>query len=114
MSDLGTIQTAVELARRVYFEHASGGRLHVVLDDGNLSSDLIRWCLYDYKQVGNHGPTWAEWECGEFWRTLTEKEMQQAYDQLHEGDAGPAGLSAGVRFLGSFGGSISLAEGYKA
>lgn len=75
------IDIAVELAKRVYLEHGAGGILHICLDDGNLSDENFRWCLYecDAKPV-----TWAELECGEFWRTLTESEKLAAYARISE------------------------------
>lgn len=93
------IDIAVELAKRVYFEHAAGGALHICLDDGNLSVENFRWCLYDLDGTR----TWAEQECGEYWRSLTEAEMQTAYLRREEYQTGDAHKS-------SFGGDLDVAR----
>lgn len=80
------VDLAVEMAKRVYFEHSAGGRLHICLDDGNLDAELFRWCIYDFELPTQ--PTWAEWSCAEVWRQLTEAEMKAAYARRREYQGG--------------------------
>ena len=42
-----TVPELIEAARDYYTKNPVGGSLHIVLDDGNLKDDSIKWCI-DY------------------------------------------------------------------
>ena len=94
---MNRVDIAVELAKRVYFEHSAGGNLHICLDDGNLDAEFFRACLYDdFAKV-----TWAEQECGEYWRNLSNVERRTAYLRRTEYQGGDAHKA-------SFGGDLDV------
>jgi hypothetical protein len=35
----------IDLIREIYKKHSGGGALHIVLDDGNIETHHIQWCI---------------------------------------------------------------------
>lgn len=52
-----TVPEVLPFVRELYAEHAAGGCLHIVLDDGNLEDHCVRFCIEDAEQ---RSPEWAD------------------------------------------------------
>lgn len=47
------IDRAIEMARQIYQRNAAGCCLHIVLDDGELSSGYIDYCIRQARKAGH-------------------------------------------------------------
>jgi len=52
MSRKPTVPEVLPMVRQYYAQgHGAGGCLHIVLDDGNVRDDDVRWCLIDPREL---------------------------------------------------------------
>lgn len=74
-----TVEDVLSLAKGYYLENATGGNLHVVLDDGNLEFSHIEFCRGE--ALKNDDPTGIK-ICNMLFR-LNEAQRQEVYERLH-------------------------------
>lgn len=74
-----TVDSVLAKARTYYEAHPAGGSLHIVLADGNIEADHVRFCVeYAQKEKDAEGEALAmELLC------LTESQRQKIYCRLH-------------------------------
>jgi hypothetical protein len=75
------VEKAIKLSRAYYNMpgNGAGGSLHIVLDDGNIEVDHVRFCL-EWAADRNDKPGV---KLAEFLLTLTEDERQEVYQALY-------------------------------
>jgi len=44
-------EETLELKCEIYSKYPSGGALHIVLDDGNLRNNDIKWCIEEIEKL---------------------------------------------------------------
>ncbi len=81
-----TVRDLLALIRDYYDDHATGGQLHVLLDDGNVGDNTINWCreyLTDPDDAcrGGQSPHRAAKLILELLAELTVEERQLLYDR---------------------------------
>lgn len=84
---MNTVDIAVKLAKAYYaqpdFYNVSfgcGGMLHIVLDDGNLEDESIRYCIDETRACGE---LFGE-ALGEYLLILTPEQREQLYARYKE------------------------------
>lgn len=49
------VKAATDLSQVLYETHLTGGKLHIVLDDGNFHrANHIEWCIANAREAGDH------------------------------------------------------------
>lgn len=85
--DIVRLAPVVALIRKVYEFDLAGGGLHIVVDDDNIETSHIRWCLDSWIPEDRFKTSAeqkaAEIACGEALLELTEDERQAAIDEAH-------------------------------
>lgn len=75
---------AVSLIELLYEYHGAGGYLHVVVDDGNISHNLIKWCLTENEEKENDPELKIVARMvGQFLLLMTNAECAAALEMFH-------------------------------
>lgn len=74
-----TIDSVLKKAREFYEYYPTGGNLHIVLDDGNIEEDHVRWCV----DLANNEKDLAAADLGMDLLCLTANDRHTVYCRLH-------------------------------
>ena len=70
------VDDVVELIKELYKIEGAGGMLHIVVDDGNLETDHIQWCIDYCNQEEN-----ADRRDKELCLKIAHKMLQMSYEK---------------------------------
>jgi hypothetical protein len=72
-----TVAEALVLARHIYQRHSAGCCLHIVLDDGNLEDDDVRFCIKQAARADAECQKSQDGWCGKLGEMLLPMSMAQ-------------------------------------